>query len=307
MLAENNMAGLFASQAVSRSRHVFIHILIAYGCLFIGNPFSVKGFVQSEIRHNGRNNRIVKQASLLFHVFSANIHNAVAVYYISLIVHSNTAVRITVIGKTGIAALLCYKFLKVFNMGRAAVCVDVQAIGLIVYHKGLSAQSVKYILCNGRSASVGTVQCHLPVFKGTCCNRDQISDIAVSSGCKIHSTSNHIPLCKRKLLHLPVQIALNLRNHCFFQLLSLFIDDLNAVVIIRIVTGRNHDAAVKALCAHHIGNAWSRCYMKEKYVCSGSCKTGYQRVFKHIAASAGIFSDDNPAALSRIFLSVVPA
>ena len=307
MLAENNMAGLFASQAVSRSRHVFIHILIAYGCLFIGNPFSVKGFVKPEIRHNGRNNRIVKQAALLLHVFSADIHNAVAVHDIPLIVHSNTAVRITVIGKTGVAAMLCYKFLKVFNMGRTAVCVDVQAIGFIVDHKGLSTQSVKYIFCNGRSASVGTVQCHLPVFKGTRCRRDQISDITVSSGCKIHGTADQIPLCKRKLLHLAVQIPLNLRNHCFFQLFSLFIDHLNTVVIIRVMAGGNHDAAVEPLCAHHIGNAGSRCHMKKKYVCSGSCKTGYQRVFKHIAASAGVLSDYYLTALFRILLSVIPA
>ena len=53
----------------------------------------------------------MEQASLLLHIFAADIHNTIAVYHISLFIYSDATVCISVIGKTYIAAFIYHKFL----------------------------------------------------------------------------------------------------------------------------------------------------------------------------------------------------
>ena len=77
------------------------------------------------------------------------------------------------------------------------------------------------------------------------------------------------------------------------------------------MTGGDHDSAVKIIGSCHIGNGWGCGYMKQVCICPGSYQTTYQCVFKHIAGSPGIFSDDDPCRciipVSAFLFSVVPA
>ena len=52
----------------------------------------------------------------------------------------------------------------------------------------------------------GTGKSDFYIFEITAWNGDQISDIAVSSGSKINSTSNVFFACKRKLLDLAINV-----------------------------------------------------------------------------------------------------
>ncbi len=82
------------------------------------------------------------------------------------------------------------------------------------------------------------------------------------------------------------------------------IDNFNSIIIERVMACRNHNAAVKALCAHHIRNAGCCGYMKQICICAGSCDSCCQSVLKHIAASSCIFTDHN---LCLVISSIVPA
>ena len=57
----------------------------------------------------------------------------------------------------------------------------------------------------------------------------------------------------------------------------------------------------------NIGNTWGCGNMQQKYIRPGRRKTGNQRIFKHIAASARILSNHHPAPGILMLLSVVPA
>ena len=161
-------------------------------------------------------------------------------------------------------------------MSGAAVCVDVQSVGIVVHHMRFRSQSVKYILSNGRGAAVGTIQGHLHIFKGTGRNGNQIANVAVSARRKIHRTADFILPCQRKLAQLTIQIPLNLHNNGLLQLLPLLINNLNTVIIIWVMAGRYHNTAAKALSAHHVGYAGSCCYVEQINIRARRRKTCHQ-------------------------------
>ena len=248
--------------------HIFVHILVAYRCLLKGDAFPLQSLVESEVGHNGGDNRIVYQASLLLHVLSADIHDLVAVHQISLAVYSQAAVCVPVVGKAHVQAVLHHVLLQSLDMSGSAVGVDIYAVRIVVDHMGFCAQSVKHVLGNGGSASVGTVQSHLLIFEGAGGNGNQIADIAVSSCRIVYGTANLLSHSIRNLSHLPVQVLLNLCDNFFFQLLTLLIDDLDSIVIEWVMAGGNHNSAAELLCADHIGNAGSRGDVEQVCVCS---------------------------------------
>ena len=59
VLAENDVAGLLAADAVSVFHHILIYVLIAHSGLFIGNALSVQRFVQTEVGHDSRYNGVI--------------------------------------------------------------------------------------------------------------------------------------------------------------------------------------------------------------------------------------------------------
>ena len=135
-------------------------------------------------------------------------------------------------------------------MGGTTIPVDICAIRLIVDDVGLGSQCVEHTLRDRRSASVGTVQSDLCIFKGTGCHRNQMTDITVPARDIINCTPD--PLARRQwqLPGLSIDVVLNLLLDLRLDLLAASADDLDSVVIVWIVARRNHDSTVKILRTH---------------------------------------------------------
>ena len=81
-----------------------------------------------------------------FHIAAIDIQDMVASDDITLLVHAQAAVSITVISKTNIQALLHNKLLQSLNVGRASVQVDVQTVGLVIDNISICAESIEHRL-----------------------------------------------------------------------------------------------------------------------------------------------------------------
>ena len=82
------------------------------------------------------------------------------------------------------------------------------------------------------------------------------------------------------------------------------IDDLNPIVVKRIMACRDHDPTVKLFRPGHIRHAGRRRHMEEICVRPGSRKARRQRILEHIAASSRIFPNHD---LCFMILPVVPS
>ena len=189
-------------------------------------------------------------------------------------------------------------------MSRAAVLIDIRTVWLITDHISPCPKRIKHTLSNSRCASVCAVQSDFHIFKRTCSQGNQITNIAVSASHKVYRAPNIASRCQRQLFYLSIQICLNLRLHFGFQFISHPVDYLDSVVIKWVMARRNHDSAVKSLGTHHIGNAGRSRHMQQIRVRARSRQPCHQGILKHVAAPSCILPNYN---LGFVVPSVIPS
>ena len=223
---------------------------------------------------------------------------------LALLVHSQTPVSITVIGKAHIQAVLHHKLLQHLNMGRACPLVDIQAIGLGIDHIGLGAQSIKNTLGNIPGSTVGAVQANLLSPEGEQTQADQVTDIAISACHIVHGAAHMVPGPEgqglpllSEQLQLAVQVQLHQFDGLFIHLFTVAVNELDTVVVVGIVAGGDHNTAVKFIHPGHIGHRGGGGHVKQIRIGTGGSKTCHQSILKHIAGAAGILADNHSGRL----------
>ena len=297
------MAGLLAAQQVSVLAHVLRHILVAHGGLLIADAQLIQGLVEAHVGHDGGDHLALAQLALVLHVLGAEIQDLVAVDHFALLVHREAPVRVPVEGKADVQELLPHQLLELLQMGGAAVHVDVQAVGPVADHIGIGAQGVKHALGHHPGAAVGAVQADPVALIGAGGQADQVADVAVAAGGVVHGLAD-VGIGGVGQLLVGVQIGLDAGQHRLLHLLPLGVDELDAVVVIGVVAGGDHDAAVKIVRAGDVGDAGGAGDVQQVRVRAGGGEPGAEGAFKHVAGAAGILADDHHGLVG---LAVVPA
>ena len=132
----------------------------------------------------------------------------------------------------------------------------------------------------------------------------RIANIRIPSYRIIPAHTNLVMQCKQQFSHLTVYLFLQCSFHLCRNLVSVSIHDLDSIVIIWIVTGRNHNATVEIFCTDYICHTWRGGNMQQECICSGCRNTSNQRILKHVAAATRVLSDNDP---SPVILVVIPA
>ena len=227
----------------------------------------------------------------------------VAVYHIALLVHGQAAVGVSVKGEAHIQAVIQHELLQLADMGGAAVHVDIQSVGPVGNHMGVGPQGVEDALGHLPGAAVGAVQTDLEVLVGTGCQRNKVAYVAVSPGGIVHGAAYGIQLSVGQLL-IGVQISLDTVQQIFLHLLPVAVNELDAVVVVGVVAGGDHDAAVKVIGSGNIGHAGGAGDMEQVGVCPGGGEPGAQRRLEHVTGSAGGLAYDH---LCLMIFAVIPA
>ena len=84
---------------------------------------------------------------------------------VALLIHTEAAVSVAVVGKADVEVVLHNELLQTLNVGGAGVQVDVQAVGLVVDDVGVCTESIKNALGNVPAGTVGAVQADLDPLK----------------------------------------------------------------------------------------------------------------------------------------------
>lgn len=203
-------------------------------------------------------------------------------------------------------------------MSRTGIIIDIETIWLSIDHIALGTERLKNGLGHIPGASVGTIETDLHPLEGIHSERNEVTHIAVAPRHIINSAADGILVSKRNILpllsektKLSIQIILNKENSLLVHLLTITVDELDAVVIIRIVACRNHDTAVKIICSGNIRHRRCGGNMQKIRVCSRSCQTGNKRILKHVAGASGVLSYHDFGRLFKLFLllelTIIPA
>ena len=189
-------------------------------------------------------------------------------------------------------------------MGGACIVVDVQTIGLVVDNIGVCTESIKDRFCNVPAGAVGTIQTNLDTFERVNTQRNQVAHVTVTTRHIVHGTADVLTMSKRQLwpvlikyMKLTVNVIFNQQQRFFRHLLTIAVNQLDAVVVIRIVAGRDHDAAVKIIHASDVSHGRGRGDVEQVSVCAGGRQACHQAVLEHIRAAAGVLADDDASGI----------
>ena len=93
--------------------------------------------------------------------------------------------------------------------------------------------------------------------------------------------------------------ALDQHLHLVGQLAARGIEELDAVVLVRIVRGADDHAEAAAQALGHVGDAGRGQRPDQHDIDAGGDESRLQRRLEHVARQAGVFADEHAAALRR--------
>ena len=98
-------------------------------------------------------------------------------------------------------------------------------------------------------------------------------------------------------MELAVNVVLHQRQSLLGHFLAVAVDQLDAVVVVGVVAGRDHDSAVEIIHASNISHRRGGRDMEQVSVCAGSRQTSHQAVLKHVRAATSVLADDDTGGL----------
>ncbi len=312
------MARLLAADAVAVCLHRLVDVLVAHVRLYGVDAGLLQGLEQAEVRLGGGNHRVADELPALLHVLAVHVQDVVAGHDISLLIDRKAAVRVAVVGKADIQAVLQDKVLEGLDVGGAHVPVDVEAVWLVADHIGVRAEGIEHRLCDGPGAAVCAVKADFDAAEVVDAEGDEVPDVAVSARDVVDGRADAIALCKGegvpvriKDVEAPVQPVLDETDHLVLHLLAQVIYELDAVVVEGVVACGDHDAAVKAVDPRDVGHRGGGGHVEEIGLSAGGGDATDERVLEHVGGAAGVLADDDPCgvtrSLSSLLLRVIPA
>ena len=189
-------------------------------------------------------------------------------------------------------------------MGRTSIVIDIRAVRLVVDNVGIGPQRIEYRLGDVPETAVGTVQTSLDTLERVDSEADQIAHVAVAAGHIVHRAANVLPVSEGQLrpvlvehMELPVDVVLHQQQGLLGHLFVVAVDQLDAVVVERVMAGGDHNAAVKIIHAGNVCHAGGSGDVEQEGIRAGGSQTCNQTILEHIGAAAGVLANDDACRL----------
>ena len=301
------MARLLAAQAVAIGMHASKYVLIAHCSGFVVQVSLFKSLQHTEVAHNRGDNRSSRQATMLVQVHAAHIQDKIAIYHMAALVYRKATVCIAVISKAHIKTLLHNKTLQTVDMRGAAVNVDIEAIRGIADNANIGTQSIEHGLCNRRGRTIGAIKANLYALQGKIRTGNKVGNVAIAALHVINRCANRIARHHRHFFGIfAVNVLLNKLKQGLFHLETLGINQLDAVIRIRIVASGNHHTAIECAIGGFVRKAWGGNNVQHIGVCTRGNKARDHTAFQHVAGTTGVFAH-NDTSLAALTCAIVPA
>ena len=177
----------------------------------------------------------------------------VTCYLISLFVHAKATIRISIICKAHIQAIIHYEFLQMLDVRRSAIGIDIKSIRGIIYYICLCTKGVKHSLGYGPCCAICYIQPNFDVFESVFCKRYEISHIAITSGLIVNSLPDMLSLSKGNF-QFPIDIVFDFENSVLVHLFSITIKEFDSIIVVRIVRCGNHYSTIKVIYPGNVCN-----------------------------------------------------
>ena len=221
-------------------------------------------------------------------------HDLVAVDHLALLVDDDDAIGVSVERDADVGAHLAHLGDEGVGVGRAAVVVDVAAVGLDSDLDDLGAQLPQRLGRHLVAGAVGAIDDDAQPVEAQLARQRALGefDVAFLRAFDSRCTANCLG-GDQQFGGVGVDQLLDLLLGVVRQLVAFGIEQLDAVVVERVVRGRDHDAEVGAQRARQHGDGRRRHRPEQKHVHADRGEARHERGLEHVAGQAGILADDD--------------
>ena len=225
-------------------------------------------------------------------------HDLVAIDQRAGFIDDDHAIRVAIERNTDIGAHFVHLLGEGGRVGRPAFLVDVETVRLVVDGNDLGAQFPQCERSHLVSCPVRAIDDDAQTGQGHRAGHRALGefDVAVMDAIDAFCPAKRILIGQRHV-NLTVQHALDGCFDLIRELVAIRTEQLDPVVVVRIVRRRDHDAKIGAQRARKHGNRWRRYGAKQKHVHARGTEAGDQRVFDHIARQPCILAEHDAMAM----------
>ena len=292
-ILEDDVPGLLAAEDVILQQHFFQHITVADLGRCKTDVVRLAEADEAEVGHDRADHGVVLQSVARLHVQRKDRHDHIAVHDLTVPVHAEHAVRVTVKGDADVQLLFLDAGDQVFEVGRAAGCVDVGAVRFVGEHHALDTERGEQLFRRAGGRAVRAVERDGQPVEAFGRRRGDKSDVFVDC---FRLMNDFADLgAGRRLRHR--HFAEHHRLDVFLQLVgeleAVGVEDLDAVEFKRVVRRRDHDARARLVAAGEVGDGRGRHHAEIDDIIADRKNTCGQRRGKHIRGNACVHAEQN--------------
>ncbi len=297
MVLQDDVTRLFAADVEAALAHPLHDVAIADLGALQRQPLGLQAALQSQVGHDGGDEALAVQPSAFGPVQTDQSHDLVAVDHMALLVADDHPVRVAVQGDADVAAIALDRFRHGLGMGRAALSVDVQAVRLHPDGEDLGAQLVQGRRRHAVARAVGAVDGDAQALEAEPLGEGLFGDFDIA-GRRVVDPLDPAQLVRGRqvLIQGLVHHGFDLQLDLVRQLVAVRPEQLDAVVGVVVVRGRDHDAQIGAHRAGHHRHARRRQGAEGAHVHADAGQARHQRRLDHIAGQARVLADHHQMA-----------
>ena len=230
--------------------------------------------------------------------FGDQRHDLVAVDDGAVLVDDDHAVGVAIERDADIGAHFMHLLRQSRRMRRTAFLVDVEAVRLVVDGDDLGAEFPQRRRRDLVGGAIGAIDDDAQARQRHGARQRALGefDIAVMHAVDALGAAERIRVGQRDL-DILVEQRLDARLDLVGELVAVRAEQLDAVVVIGIVRGRDHHADIGAQRARQHGDGRRRDRAEQEHIHAGRGEAGDQRVLDHVAGKPRILADHDAVAM----------
>ncbi len=248
-----------------------------------------QGLFQPVVGHQRADHRPAQAAAGL-PAAGQHVQQVVAVDRVALVVGHQHAVAVAVEGDAQLRAMLAHVAGEVVDVHRADPGVDVESVWRGADRDHLRAQLAEQQRRNVVGRAVRAVQHHLQPAQVEAARHAGLAelDVAADRVARAHRLAQALGFHRGERR---VERGFDRALGGVVELLALGGEELDAVVVVRIVRGADHDAGVGAERTGQERDRRGRHRPEQLHIGPGGDQPGLQRRFEHVAGNARVLAD----------------
>ncbi len=235
-------------------------------------------------------------------VLHDRIQQLVAVVEPAVGVDHLQAVGIAVEGQPEVRAVGLDRLDQLVGRGGAIAVVDIAAIGLVADRHHVGAQLVEHVRGDVVGGAMRAVDHQLQAVQVAVVREGALAELDVAAR-RVVDPARAPQLFGRHAMHRRLELGLDRQFDLVRQLVAGGREELDAVVVVWIVAGRDHHAGGQPQRAGQIGHTGRRQRAGQQHMDAGRGKARFQRGFQHIAGDPRVLADQHRGLALRARLA----